>query len=228
MSSEPILWKKAFAGIAWLLAVIAVALFGSAGTVRWWQGWAYWSVFLVAVVAITVHFLRHAPDLIRRRLAAGPVAEQRFAQRMIQSVASLCFVALFVVAGLDRRNGWSSAPTSVAVAGDAAVAAGFAIVFWVFRENRHASATIEVAADQRVISTGPYGYVRHPMYTGGLLLMAATPVALGSPVALPLVLPLAGVIVARLLDEERLLSAELPGYVAYCREVPYRLVPRVW
>ena len=177
---------------------------------------------------VTSHFLRHDPDLIRRRLAAGPSAEQRGTQKIVQAIASVLFVALFAVSGLDRRFGWSSVPAVVAVLADVVVAAGFAIVFMVFRENSHASANIEVTADQRVISTGPYGRVRHPMYAGGLLLVAATPLALGSLVALPIVLPFVAVLVARLLDEERMLAAELAGYREYCRRVRFRLVPRIW
>jgi protein-S-isoprenylcysteine O-methyltransferase Ste14 len=180
------------------------------------------------VLLITAYFLEEDPALIRRRLAAGPIAERRRAQKVVQALASFCFVALFVVSGLDRRFGWSSVPMAVSLAADVIVAAGFGIVFLVFRENSHTSAVIEVSAGQRLVSTGPYRHVRHPMYAGALLLLAATPLALGSVVALPLVLALAGVLVARILDEERLLSAELPGYTAYRRAVRYRLLPHVW
>ena len=228
LSDRADLWWRSFAGLAFLMAVLAAALFGAAGTLRFWQGWAYLLVFLVAVLLITVHFLRHDPDLIRRRLAVGPVAEQRRTQQVVQSVTSVCFLALFVVSGLDRRFGWSSMPAPLALLGDALVAAGFGIVFLVFRENSYTSAVVEVSAGQRVISTGPYRVVRHPMYAGGLLLIAATPVALGSLAALPVVLPLAAAIVTRLRDEERLLAAELPGYREYCRQVRYRLVPGLW
>ncbi len=223
-----VLWKKSLAGIGWLMSVMAVALFVPAGTLRYWQAWAYWLVFLGAVVLVTAYFLRHDPDLIRRRLAAGPSAEQRGTQKIVQAFASILFVALFVVSSLDRRFGWSSVPLVVAVLADALVAVGFAIVFLVFRENSHASATIEVSPDQRVISKGPYRHVRHPMYAGALLLLSATPLALGSLVALPLVLPFVAVLVARLLDEERMLSTELAGYREYCRQVRFRLVPHVW
>ncbi|HEX9050605.1 MAG TPA: isoprenylcysteine carboxylmethyltransferase family protein [Anaeromyxobacter sp.] len=222
------LWKKSVAGIAWLMSVMALALFVPAWTLRYWQAWAYWVVFLGAVLLVTAHFLRHDPDLIQRRLSAGPSAERRGTQKVVQALASVLFVALFVVSGLDRHFGWSSVPAVVAVVADALVAVGFTIVFLVFRENGHASATVEVSADQRVISTGPYFHVRHPMYAGALLLLAATPLALGSLVALPLVLPFVAVLIARLLDEERLLSDELAGYRDYCRQVRFRLIPHVW
>jgi protein-S-isoprenylcysteine O-methyltransferase Ste14 len=222
------LWWKSFAGLAFLGLAVAAALFLPAGTVRWWRAWVWMGVFFAAALAITLHFLQQDPELIRRRLAAGPVAEARRVQRVIQWFASGCFLAVFVLAGLDRRLGWSSVPAAVSVAADGIVAAGFAVVFLVFRENSHASAVVEVSAGQRVVSTGPYRHVRHPMYSGALLLLLATPPALGSLAALPAVLALAVVIVARLLDEERLLSRELPGYDAYRRAVRRRLVPGVW
>ena len=222
------LWKKSLAGIAWLMSAMAVAIFLPAGTVVYWQGCVYWFVFLGAAVLITAYFLRHDPDLIRRRLAAGPSAEQRGTQKIVQTFASVLFLALFVVSGLDRRFGWSSVPAVAVVLANALVAVGFAIVFLVFRENSHASATIEVSAGQRVISTGPYRHVRHPMYAGALLLLAGTPLALGSLAALLLVIPFAVVLIVRLLDEERMLSVELAGYREYCRQVRFRLIPYVW
>jgi len=219
---------KSFAGVAFLHLVLAASLFVAASTLRYWQAWLYLGVFLGAVLVITVHFLRNDPDLIRRRLQAGPAAEQRGLQKLVQALASLCFVALFVTAGLDRRFRWSSVPAAVSLAADALVVVGFAVVFLVFRENSHTSAVVEVSPGQRVVSTGPYRHVRHPMYSGALLLLAATPPALGSLVALPLVLALAAVLVARILDEERLLSAELPGYREYRHAVRWRLLPHVW
>jgi protein-S-isoprenylcysteine O-methyltransferase Ste14 len=222
------LWARSFLGLVFLQLLLAVMLFAPAGTLRWWEAWVYWSVFLVAVAGITVHFLLHDPALISRRLAVGPVAERRRAQKVIQAIAQVGFALPFVVSAIDHRFHGSVVPAPLALAADALVALGFLVVFLVFRENSHASATIEVHAGQRVVTTGPYRYVRHPMYAGALLLMVATPIALGSVVALPSVLPLVAVIVARLVDEERLLARELPGYEAYCREVRFRLVPGGW
>ena len=223
-----LLLLKAFAGLAWLLLVLAASLFLSAGTLRFPEAWVFLGVFTGAVVAVTAYLVRRDPALLRRRLAAGPVAEQRGVQKIVQALASLCFVAVFVVSGLDRRRGWTSVPAPAVLAADALVALGFLVVFLVFRENSHASAVIEVSPGQRLVSTGPYRYVRHPMYAGALLLLVATPPALGSLSGLVPVLALAAVIVARLRDEERLLSAELPGYGAYRREVRWRIVPYVW
>lgn len=203
-------------------------LFASAGTFRWWEAWVYLAVFGASVAAITVHFLVRDPALIGRRLAAGPAAEKRPLQKVIQALAQLAFVLPYVGAGIDHRLHGSRVTAPVVLAADAAAALGFLVVFLVFRENTHASATIRTYPGQRVVSTGPYRHVRHPMYAGALLLMAATPLALGSLVALPLVLPLAVVIVERLLDEEAALTKELPGYEAYRRKVRFRLVPGVW
>jgi protein-S-isoprenylcysteine O-methyltransferase Ste14 len=219
---------KAFAGLAWLLAVLAAALFLSAGTLRFPEAWVHLGVFAGAVIAVTTYLLRRDRELLRRRLAAGPAAERRGVQQVVQALASLCFVAVYVVSALDRRFGWTSIPLPLALAANALVALGFTVVFLVFRENSHASAVVEVSPGQRLVTSGPYRHVRHPMYAGALLLLVATPPALGSLAGLVPVAALAAVLVLRLLDEERLLLAELPGYGAYRREVRWRLVPGVW
>jgi protein-S-isoprenylcysteine O-methyltransferase Ste14 len=141
---------------------------------------------------------------------------------------SVAFVALLVVPALDRRFGWSSVPPFVVFSGDLLVAAGFYIIFLVYRENTYTSATIEIAEGQKVVSTGPYAFVRHPMYAGGLLYLAATPLALGSYRGLVAFAALVPFLIWRLLDEEHLLDRELPGYSEYRRRVRHRLVPFVW
>ncbi len=219
---------RAFLGLAFLLVVLALALFFPAGTIGYWQAWVYLGVFGGCALLITIYLIRHDPHLLERRVQAGPVAETRKSQQVIQSLASLFFIAMFIVPGLDQRFHWSSVPAAVSLVADAVVALGFYIVFLTFRENSFTSATIEVAEAQRVISSGPYGVVRHPMYAGAFLLLLATPLALGSWVSLPLPFPLMAVIVARLLDEERYLAANLNGYAAYRERVRWRLAPGVW
>jgi protein-S-isoprenylcysteine O-methyltransferase Ste14 len=137
-------------------------------------------------------------------------------------------LAVLVVPGIERHFRPSRIPVPVVLAADAVIALGFLIIFFTFRENSHASTVIEVSANQQVISTGPYAHVRHPMYSGANLMFLATPFALGSLWALVPALLLVAVIVARLLDEERFLSKNLPGYDEYRRTVRYRLVPHVW
>jgi len=219
---------RAFAGLVFLVAILGLALFGAAGTVEYWQARAFLAVFGVAITAITMDLAAHDPALLERRVQAGPVAEQKTSQKVIQSFASLAFLAVFVVSGLDHRFGWSEVPAPLAIAGDVLVALGLYIVFRVFRANTFTSATIEVAREQQVVTTGPYAIVRHPMYAGAFVMMVGVVLALGSWWAAPAVAVLVGVIVWRLLDEEKLLATELSGYAEYRTKVKYRLVPFVW
>jgi protein-S-isoprenylcysteine O-methyltransferase Ste14 len=220
--------KKAIAGATWLLLVMALMLFVPAGSIRFWQGWVYWSVFCASVVAITIYFLKHDPNLVARRTSAGPLAEPEPIQKIIQAIASALFCALLIVPGLDHRFQWSRVWFPLVLAGNVLVAISFAIVFVVFKKNSFASGVVQVEKEQRVISTGLYAYVRHPMYAGAGLLLIATPLALGSWWGIPVGLMLCAVIVVRLLDEERRLAADLSGYEEYRRKVPYRIVPKVW
>jgi protein-S-isoprenylcysteine O-methyltransferase Ste14 len=224
--------RNAWRGLAQFVAALAVLLWLSAWTLRFWQAWVYLLVFTACVSAITAYFLRHDPELVVRRMRAGPAAEHDPVQRRIQAIASVMLCGLYVVAGLDRRWHWSSRSEAVdwrlSLAADAVVAAGFAVIFRTFQENSYASATVEVGAAQRVISTGPYGLVRHPMYAGAIPLFLATPLALGSWWALIPAAGLAAVVVLRLRKEEDFLARDLPGYADYMRRVRFRLVPGIW
>jgi protein-S-isoprenylcysteine O-methyltransferase Ste14 len=220
--------RRAFGGLLSLLVVLAAALFLPAGTLGYWQAWVFLAVFSGSVVAITVYLIKNDPQLLERRVNAGPGAEKEQSQKVIQSIAAIAFVAVFVVSAVDRRLGWSTVPTTVVVVGDAIVAFGLLAVFLVFRENSFTSAVVEVSAEQRVVSTGPYALVRHPMYTGALTMLLGVPVALGSWWGLLAIVPLALAIVWRLIDEERYLTVNLPGYAEYQRRVKYRLLPLIW
>jgi protein-S-isoprenylcysteine O-methyltransferase Ste14 len=219
---------KAVAGFVFLFAVLAAALFGPAGSLDYWQAWVFLAVFATASALVTVDLARRDPALLARRVHAGPGAEPTPRQKWIQGLASLAYLAVFVVAGFDHREGWSRVPLAAVIAGDALVAIGMFVVFRVFRANTFTSAVVEVRRDQQVVSTGPYAVVRHPMYTGALVMMIGVPIALGSWWGLVPVAAMVAVIVARLLDEERLLATQLPGYAEYRRRVMHRLVPRVW
>lgn len=219
---------KAIMGLGFLLLVLAIALFVPAGSLSFWQAWVYLAVFAICVILITAYLVRYDRELLAGRVQAGPVAETQRSQQIIQSLASLFFIGVYVVAGLDFRFGWSSVPPVISWVADGFVALGFFFVFLVFRENTYTRATIAVSAEQKVISTGPYSLVRHPMYAGAMLLLVATPIALGSWVALPFVVPLMLVIAVRLLDEEKFLRANLRGYAEYCEKVRYHLIPFVW
>lgn len=220
--------RKALIGFLKFQAFLALILFLPARSFHFWQAWVYWGLFTLSTLAITLYFLKHAPGLIERRLAVGPGAEQEKSQKVIQAAASLFLIALFLVAGLEHRLRGSALPVAVVLSADMFVALGFVIIFFVFRENSHTAAVVKVEADQRVIETGPYRVVRHPMYAGASLLFLATPLALGSPWALIPAVLLCGTMVVRLLHEERFLSANLPGYDAYRFKVRYRLLPLVW
>jgi protein-S-isoprenylcysteine O-methyltransferase Ste14 len=166
--------------------------------------------------------------LIASRVKAGPTAETRKSQQVIQALAAVFFVLVVFVPGLDTRYGWSMVPWSVSVLGDILVVVGLGIVFLVFRENTFASATIELDSNQHVIQTGPYRCVRHPRYSGALVMLVGVPLSLGSRWGLLFVLVLVLVVIVRLFDEERFLKQKLPGYIQYCKKVRYRLIPYVW
>ena len=218
----------AFAGGLTLLASMAVAYFWPAGTIHLSRPWVYLALFALSVVVITTDLAIRDPALLGRRLVGGPLAEPEPLQRVLQSIANVAFLLLYVVAGFDARFHWSSVSPTLAVVSDVVVLLGFAIVFLTFRANSFTSATIRVADDQQVVDRGPYALVRHPMYAGALLLLAGTPLALGSWWALLAVVPLAATIVARLLDEERYLARNLHGYSEYQQRVGHRLMPFVW
>jgi protein-S-isoprenylcysteine O-methyltransferase Ste14 len=222
------LLAQAAAGAAFLLAAIGAALFVAAGTLDYARAWAFLAVFASCVAAITIDLARRDPALLARRVKAGPIAEPTRGQQIIQALASLAFLAIFVAAGLDRRCDWSSVPTAVAVLGDVLVAAGLGVVALVFRANTFTSAVVEVDREQRLVSTGPYAVIRHPMYGGALVMLVGVPLALGSWWAVVPVAALAGVIVIRLRAEEAVLAAELAGYVDYTARVRHRLIPFVW
>ena len=219
---------KARRGIAFLAGGIALLLFVPAGTVRYWQAWVYLAVVVGVSGVITWYLMKNDPALLQRRLSAGPMAEKEASQKIIMGFAMVGFIALLVVPALDHRFGWSVMPVPVVIAGDLLVAAGFYIIFLVYKENTFTSATIEVAADQRVISTGPYAIVRHPMYAGGLLYLLATPLSLGSWWGLLAVAATTPFLVWRMVDEERFLAERLQGYSDYCSRMRWRLIPRIF
>ena len=222
------LFVKAILGLVFLILVLAVVLFVSAGSLSFWQAWVYLAVFAVCTILITAYLMKYDRELLAGRVQAGPVAETQRSQKIIQSLASLFFIGLFIVPGLDYRYGWSDVSPILSLIADGFVALGFFIVFLVFRENTYTRATIEVSKEQKVISSGPYHVVRHPMYAGAILLLIFTPLALGSWVAMPFSLPVILVVVVRLREEERFLSANLHGYEDYRQKVRYRLIPFIW
>jgi protein-S-isoprenylcysteine O-methyltransferase Ste14 len=207
---------------------LAALLFVPAGTLRYWQGWAFVFVFVAISAAFTVYLAWHDPALLRRRMRAGPSQEQEPVQKIIIRFATLGFILLVIVPALDYRYGWSRAPWYVAVAGDVLVAIGFFCFYRTVRVNSFAASTIRVEEGQQVASTGPYAWVRHPMYLGAFVLLIGTPLALGSWWGLLVTPFFVPIFVLRILNEEDVLARELPGYTAYQQQVRYRLIPFVW
>jgi protein-S-isoprenylcysteine O-methyltransferase Ste14 len=206
--------------------LVAAVLCASAGTLRFWRGWAVVGQVWLVMMATNAYLLRVAPALVESRLVSK--REPRATQRAAKAGMYLSLLALLVTAGLDRREGWSQVPPALVALGFVALAVGALVVFLVLRENRHAAIVVHVADGQAVVSTGPYRWVRHPMYLGFLLQGLALPLALGSYWAEAFSLAACLVVVTRLLDEERLLRADLSGYVAYAARTRHRLVPGVW
>ena len=215
-------------GFVQLLIMLGIFLFGPAWSFNFWQAWVYLIIFCVSAALITIYLWKRDPKLLERRVEAGPGAEKEATQKIIQVFASIFFLALLIIPSFDHRYGWSNIPLCIVIAGDFLVALGFFLVFLVFRENTFAAATIEVSADQKVITTGPYSIVRHPMYSGALIMLFGTPLALGSWWGLMTLIPFTLILIWRLLDEEKFLSKNLPGYNEYCQKVRYRLIPLLW
>jgi protein-S-isoprenylcysteine O-methyltransferase Ste14 len=222
------LHNKAFAGLLILLLVMASLLLIATGTPHYWQAWLFLGVYFACSLAITLDLMRRDPALLERRMSGGPFAEKQTAQKIIMSFASLGFIGLLVVPGLDRRFGWSAMPSWMAIAGDALMLVGWLGIFYVFRENSFTSSTIEVAKGQKVISTGPYAWVRHPMYAAALLMLTGIPITLGSWWGLLVMAVILPAVLWRLLDEEKFLAKSLAGYIEYRGRVRYRLLPMVW
>jgi protein-S-isoprenylcysteine O-methyltransferase Ste14 len=220
--------QKAIAGLLRFLTILALLLFLPAGTPDYWQAWIFLAVFFVSVLLITLYLMKKDSKLLERRMNAGPGAEKERSQKIIQSLATIGFIAVIVFPAVDHRFGWSSVPLPVAIAGDALVTLGLLIIFFVFKENTFTSSVIEVDPEQRVIATGPYALVRHPMYVGALVMLLGVPLALGSWWGLFTVIPITLVIVWRLVDEEKFLVKNLSRYSEYQNKVRYRLVPFIW
>ena len=211
----------------YLMAVVVLAalFFLPAGTLNYWQAWVYMGILFVMMFFVMLYMLNKTPELLERRMHTKERVKE---QSLIIKLSLIPFLLAYILPGFDRRFGWSHPPVWLVLLALALVMAGYLFVLWVFRVNAYASRVIEVAEDQKVIDTGPYAVVRHPMYAGVLPLYVLSPLALGSYVALIPALFIIPVLVARILNEEKVLATELPGYHAYLQKVRYRLVPGLW
>jgi protein-S-isoprenylcysteine O-methyltransferase Ste14 len=210
------------------LVVFGAMLFVPAGTFHYWQAWIFLAVVGLSAWAPTIYLLRTNPVALQGRMRGGPTAEARPAQKVVIAALYLSLAVMVVVSVFDHRFGWSRVPTTICLVGDVLVAVGLGVVALVIVQNSYASSTVRVQADQKVVSTGLYGMVRHPMYTGNLIMMVGIPLALGSYWGLVFVLPGLIVLALRIRDEEKLLQDELTGYREYTQTVRYRLAPGMW
>ena len=208
--------------------VMAALIFLPTGTLNYWQGWVFFALFFVASNAIGLYLAIYNPILLERRMSVGPTAEKETSQKIITLFALLGFITLLVFPALDHRFEWSPVPPYVSVAGDILVLLGFLLTFVVILENSYAASTIQVTEGQKVVSTGLYAYVRHPMYAGVLPMLVGMPLALGSWWGLFGLVLIVPALIWRLIDEEKFLCKNLPGYTEYANKVKYRLIPFVY
>jgi protein-S-isoprenylcysteine O-methyltransferase Ste14 len=217
--------------IAGMFIVFALALFLAAGTVAWTAGWAFLVLFFGFTIALSAWLLKHNPGLLTERMTGIGKPDQKTWDKVFFVVANVIFLAWLVVMPLDAvRFRWSQVPAWLQVAGALLLLCSFYLFFLIFRENAYLSPAVRVQTDrgQMVVSTGPYRYVRHPMYATAILLLVGTTLLLGSWYGLVLVLLLVVAIAARAVQEERTLRAELSGYDEYMAQVKYHLIPYVW
>ena len=208
--------------------VIALtSIFLPAGTFAYWQGWLFLGVGGVCSALTLLYLAKNDRELLERRLR-GPMQEARGAQRFIATAMYLCLFCSVVLSSLDHRFGWTGNVPPLVFVGNLLVVAGLYLYFLVYRENRFAAATVEIAEDQRVISTGPYAIVRHPLYVALVTVAVGIPLALESFWGLMPVVLLVALVVWRLLDEEALLSKSLSGYAEYQVQTRWRLIPGVF
>jgi protein-S-isoprenylcysteine O-methyltransferase Ste14 len=211
-------------GLAFLLGVV----FLPAGTWDYWQGWVFLSLFTASTSAFTIYLAVYDRPLLERRMKAGPFHEQERSQKIIVSLIIVAFFLFLILPIVDYRNGLSRVPAWVSFVGNAIMLCAFLAIFWVMKTNSWAASNVRVETGQTVVDTGPYAYVRHPMYAAAIWLFVGIPLALGSWWTIVLVIPVFCVLVWRLLDEERILVRDLAGYASYMQRVRHRLVPYVW
>ena len=207
------------------LAAIATLLFAPAGTFSFPGAWRLIALLFIPMLIIGIVFYIWAPSTLQRRMRAK---EERSQQKGVVALSGLLFLACFIIAGLDFRFGWSAIPSWVLITSGSVFLLSYGMYAEVMRENEWLSRSIEVAEGQKVVSTGLYGIVRHPMYTATIGMFLAMPIILGSWWAFLVMLPYITVIMSRIKDEENLLLSELEGYKEYTQKVRWKLIPYIW
>ena len=207
------------------LLLVGALIFIPAGTVKYPGGWLFMGLLFIPMLILGAVMLVKAPQLLKKRLNAK---EKENTQRVVVAISGLLFLCGFIVAGLDFRFGWTRMPLWAVIAASAVLLVSYGLYGEVMRENAYLSRTVEVQEDQKVVDTGLYGIVRHPMYAVTVWLFLAIPLVLGSWWALVCFAPYVAVIVIRICNEEKVLESGLPGYTAYKKRVKYRILPFVW
>jgi protein-S-isoprenylcysteine O-methyltransferase Ste14 len=229
MNDNPILrgkLKKIFFGRLLVFFPIWLAVFFlPAGTFAYWEAWVYLAILFIPMILGFAYWIKNDPQLLERRMR---MREKKAEQKRIINIFYLCFLITFLLPGFDHRFEWSNVPVVVVIVADIFILIGYGIFFIVVRENRYASRTIEVEQEQKIISSGPYAIVRHPMYLGVLLMCVSSPLALGSYWAMIPSLLIIPLLAGRIWNEENLLVRELEGYQEYLQKTKYRLIPGIW
>ena len=207
------------------LALVGLLLFLPAGTLSYANGWIFIGLLFLPMLLLGIVLLIRSPKLLEKRLGAK---EKENTQKGVVAASGLLFIVGFAVAGLDFRFGWSKMPLWVVIVASVVLLISYALYAEVMRENAYLSRTVEVREGQKVVDTGLYGIVRHPMYAVTVWLFLSIPVVLGSWWACLCFLPYVALIVIRIINEEKLLSSELEGYEEYKKRVRYRLLPFIW
>lgn len=206
-------------------AAVGILLFLPAGTLAYWNAWLLMGILFVPMFFAGIGLMVKNPELLKKRLNAK---ERQAEQALVVKLSGLMFVLGFVLAGLSFRFGWMLLPDPVSWAGTGVFLASYLLYGEVLRENTYLSRTIEVQKGQKVIDTGLYGIVRHPMYSATILLFLSMPLVLGSILSFAVFLLYPLILAKRIRNEEAVLEKELEGYLAYQKKVRYRLVPFVW
>ena len=207
------------------IVLIGLLLFLPAGTFAYWQAWLLIGILFIPMFVAGLIMIKKSPELLRKRLN---VKEEQTEQKTVIALSGVMFLAAFVTAGLNIRFGWLVLPGWVSYAAAVVFLLAYALYAEVLRENVWLSRTVEVQENQKVIDTGLYGIVRHPMYTSTLFLFLAMPLVLGSPISFVILLAYIPIIAKRIRNEEQVLEEGLDGYTAYKQRVRYRLIPYVW
>ena len=219
------LFFQAISKFVFGLILIALLLFLPAGTLKYWNGWLFIGILFIPMLIAGIVMMIRSPELLKKRLDSK---EEEKEQKTVIALSGIMFLAAFVVAGLNFRFGWIVLPRWVVYAAAVIFLAAYLMYAEVLRENVYLSRTVEVQENQKVIDTGLYGIVRHPMYSATLVLFLSMGLVLGSPISFVILLSYIPLIAKRMKNEEEVLLQGLKGYEEYRRKVKYKIIPLIW